>query len=103
MLRNDNTAMQKLKTEIPKRFKLLKTCLKMTKPPNRQTETKKTENCLGMIIWTKYQNTIFLTKNSFFDQTALISAKTCCLKTTNTDNNTKTQNWSKTPKTGKAH
>ena len=73
----DKTAQHKLK-KVSKRFKSFKTCLKMTKPPNRQTETKKTENCLGMIFWTKYQNTLFLAKNKF------MSAKTCCLKTTNT-------------------
>ena len=47
-----------------------------TKPENRSKtlkKAKKKENCLGMIFGTKYQNTDFLTKNNFFDQTALMS------------------------------
>ena len=47
-----------------------------TKAENRSKTLKKAktnENCLGMIFRTKYQNTFFLTKNKFFDQTALIS------------------------------
>ena len=44
---------------------------KCTKTENRSKtlkKAKKTEKCLGMIFMTKYQNTIFLTKNSLFDQ-----------------------------------
>ena len=49
---------------------------KCTKAENRSKtlkKAKKNENCLEMIFRTKYQNTFFLTKNNFFDQTALIS------------------------------
>ena len=54
----------KLATKRPKRPN-------STKTENRSKTKKKrkeTENCLGMIFTTKYQNTFFLTKNSFFDQ-----------------------------------
>ena len=47
-----------------------------TKAENRSKtlkEAKKMKKCLKMIFRTKYQNTFFLTKNNFFDQTALIS------------------------------
>ena len=59
----------KLAAKQPKR-------LNCTKTENRSKTLKKAktnENCLGMIFRTKYQNTFFLTKNKFFDRTALIS------------------------------
>ena len=49
---------------------------KCTKAENRSKTLKKTKkngNCLRMIFWTNFQNTFFLTKNIFFDQTALLS------------------------------
>ena len=77
-----------------------------TKAENRSKTLKKAktnENCSEMIFRTKYQNTFFRRKTNFFDQTALISVQTCCLKTINTANNTKTKNGLKTSKTVKAH
>ena len=59
----------KLAAKQPKR-------LNCTRTENRSKTLKKAkqnENCLGMIFRTKYQNTFFLTKNKFFDRTALIS------------------------------
>ena len=59
----------KLAAKQPKRPK----CTKAENRSKTLKKSKKNENCLGMIFRTKYQNTFFLTKNTFFDQTALIS------------------------------
>ena len=59
----------KLAAKQPKR----PNCTKAENRSKTLKTAKKNENCLGMIIRTKYQNTFFLTKNKFFDQTALIS------------------------------
>ena len=59
----------KLAAKQPKRPK----CTKAENRSKTLKKSKKNENCLGMIFMTKYQNTFFLTKNKFFDQTALIS------------------------------
>ena len=59
----------KLAAKQPKR----PNCTKAENRSKRLKQAKKKENCLGMIFRTKYQNTFFLTKNKFFDQTALIS------------------------------
>ena len=59
----------KLAAKQPKRPK----CTKAENRSKTVKKAKKNENCLGMIFRTKYQNTFFLTKIKFFDQTALIS------------------------------
>ena len=59
----------KLAAKQPKR----PNCTKAKNRSKTLKKAKKIENCLEMIFRTKYQNTFFLTKNKFFDQTALIS------------------------------
>ena len=59
----------KLAAKQPKR----PNCTKAENRSKTLKKAKKNENCLEMIFRTKYQNTFFLTKNKFFDQTALIS------------------------------
>ena len=59
----------KLAAKQPKR----RNCTKTENPSKTLKKAKTNENCLGMIFRTKYQNTVFLTKNKFFDQTVLIS------------------------------
>ena len=58
----------KLAAKQPKRSKCTK-----AESRSKTLKKQKNENCLGMIFRTKYQNTFFLTKNKFFDQTGLIS------------------------------
>ena len=59
----------KLAAKQPKRSN----CTKAENRSKTFKNSKKNENCLEMIFRTKYQNTFFLTKINFFDQTALIS------------------------------
>ena len=59
----------KLAAKQPKR----PNCTKAENRSKTVKKAKKNENCLELIFRTKYQNTFFLTKNKFFDQTVLIS------------------------------